>query len=57
MLANKIIIPTTIKARNKMLVAVKGARIKYEDQWKEAEKYEEVTVNEKNLKTILNEIS
>ena len=56
MLANNIKL-STIKVKKKMLVAVKGARRKYDEERKEAKKNEEVTAKEKNLKIIVNDIS
>ena len=48
---------STIKVLNKMLVAVKRARRKYDEERKGATKNEDVTIKEKKLKIIVNEIS
>ena len=48
---------STIKVTNKMLVAVKRARRKYDEERKGATKNEDVTIKEKKLKIIVNEIS
>ena len=47
MLANNIK-PSTIKVTNKMLIIVKGARSRYDEERKETKKNDQVTVKERN---------